>query len=130
MHLILRGEIRTGVGNFSYWLDKLEPYYTRKTGMLLFRGTLNVHLISGSYRTPTSALRLEKEEYGGRVSVSIVPCKIFGRKAFILRPDTDTGKRGDPPERILEITTNVNLRDTYKLKDGDVLEVEVSENSV
>ena len=130
MHLILRGEIRTGVGSFSYWLDKLEPYYTRKSGLRLFPGTLNVHLTSGSYRTPTSALRLEKEEYGGRVSVSIVPCKIFGRKGFILRPDTDTGKHGDPPERILEITTEVNLRDTYKLKDGDIIEVEVSENSV
>ncbi len=130
MHLILRGEIRTGVGNFSYWLDKLEPYYTRKTGMRLIPGTLNVHLISGSYGTPTNALRLEKEEYRGRVSVSIVPCKIAGRKAFILRPDTDTGKHGDPPERILEIATDVNLRDKYKLKDGDIVEIEVSENSV
>ncbi len=128
MDLILRGEIRTGVGNFSYWLDKLEPCYTRKTGMRLFPGTLNVHLTSGSYPTPTSALRLQKEEYGGRVSVSIVPCKIAGRKAFILRPDTDTGKYGDPPERILEIATDVNLRDTYQLKDGDVIEVEISED--
>jgi riboflavin kinase, archaea type len=130
MHLILRGEIRTGVGNFAYWLHKLEPYYTRKTGMRLFPGTLNVHLTCGSYRTPTNPLRLEKEEYDGRVSVSIVPCKIFGRNAFILRPDTDTGKHGDPPERILEIATDVNLRDTYNLKDGDVVDVEVSENSV
>ena len=130
MHLIVRGEIRTGVGNFSYWLDKLETYYTRKTGMRLFPGTLNVHLISGSYRTPANALRLEKEEYGGRVSVSIVPCKIGGRKAFILRPDTDTGKHGDLPERILEIATDLNLRDTYGLKGGDLVEVEVSENSV
>jgi hypothetical protein len=63
MHLTLRGEIRTGKGNFSYWLDKLEPYYTRKTGMRLFPGTLNVHLTSGSYRTPANALRLKKEEY-------------------------------------------------------------------
>ena len=130
MRLILRSEIRTGVGNFSYWLDKLEPYYTPKTGMRLFPGTLNVHLTSGSYRTPTSALRLEKEEYGGRVSVSIVPCKIAGRKAFTLRPDTDTGKYEDPPEKILEIATDVNLRDTYKLKDGDVIEVEASETSI
>ena len=128
MHLILYGEIRTGVGNFSHWLDKLEPHYTRKTWMLLFPGTLNVHLTSGSFRTPSNALRLEKEEYGGRVSVSIVPCKIVGRKAFILRPDTDTGKHGDPPERILEIATDVNLRDTHNLKDGDVVDVEISED--
>jgi riboflavin kinase len=128
--LILSGEIRTGKGNFSYWLDKLALYYTRKTGMRLFPGTLNVHLSTGSYPTPAKALRLEKEEYGGRVSISIVPCKIFGRKAFILRPDTDTGKHGDPPDKILEIATDVNLRDTYRLKDGDIVEVEVAENSV
>jgi len=97
--------------------------------MRLFPGTLNVHLTSGSYPTPANALRLEKEEYGGRVSVSIVSCKIVGRQAFILRPDTDTGKHGDPPERILEIATDVNLRDTYGLRDGDLVEVEVSENS-
>ena len=128
--LILSGEIRTGKGNFSYWLDKLALYYTRKTGLRLFPGTLNVHLSTGSYPTPAKALRLEKEEYGGRVSVSIVPCKIFGRKAFILRPDTDTGKHGDPPDKILEIATDVNLRDMYRLKDGDIVEVEVAENSV
>src|SRR6266550_1856985 len=130
MNLILRGEIRSGKGNCSYWLGKLERFYNRKTGTRLFPGTLNVHLTSGSYRTPANALRLEKEEYGGRVSVSVVPCKIVGRKAFILRPDTDTGKHGDPPERILEIATDVNLRDTYRLKDGDIVEIEVSENSV
>jgi riboflavin kinase len=127
--LILSGNIRTGKGNFSYWLDKLQPYYIRKTGVRLFPGTLNIHLTSGSYPTPANALRLEKEEYDGRVSVSIVPCKIFGRKAFILRPDTDTGKYGDPPEKILEIATDVNLRDTYELKDGDIVEVEVIESS-
>ena len=59
-----------------------------------------------------------------------MPCKIVGRKAFILRPDTDTGKHGDPPARILEIATDVNLRDMYKLKDGDLIELEVPENGV
>jgi CTP-dependent riboflavin kinase len=59
-----------------------------------------------------------------------VPCKIAGRKAFILRPDTDAGKYGDPPERILEIAADVNLRDMYRLKDGDIIEIEVSENSI
>ena len=121
--MTLRGVVRTGKGDFSYWLEKLGPYYTSKTGMKLFPGTLNVHLIDETYPTPKNALRLEKEEYGGRVSVSIVPCRILGRAAFILRPDTDQGKFGDPPEGILEIATDVNLRETYGLRDGDVVEV-------
>jgi len=93
--------------------------------MKLYPGTLNIHLIDASFITPIDAIRLEKEEYGGSVSVSISPCKIFGKKAFILRPDTDTGKLGDPPEKILEIATDVPLRETYNLKDGDIIQVEI-----
>lgn len=124
--MTLRGIVRSGKGDFSYWLEKLESYYTSKTGIKLFPGTLNVHLIDQVYVIPENPLRLEKEEYGGRVSVSIIPCQIFGRTAFILRTDTDPGKFGDKPEQILEIATDVKLRDTYGLKDGDVVEVEVS----
>ena len=123
--MILRGIVRSGKSDFNIWLRKLEPYYTAKTGMKLFPGTLNIHLIEQIYPTPEDPLRLEAHEYGGRVSVSIIPCRIFGRKAFILRPDTDRGKHGDPPEAILEIATDVKLREEYSLSDGDVVEVEV-----
>jgi riboflavin kinase len=122
---VLRGTVRSGKGNFSFWLAKLEPYYTQKTGMKLHPGTLNVHLTDAIFPTPNDSIRLEKEEYGGRVSVSMAPCRIFGRKAFILRPDTDHGKFGDPPERILEVATDVGIRETYGVKDGDIVEVEV-----
>ncbi len=128
--MILRGVVRSGKGDFSYWLEKLASFYTKKVGMKLFPGTLNVHLIDTEYPTPLNSLRLEKEEYGGRVSVSIFPCKIFGRKAFILRTDTDQGKFGDPPEAILEIATDVKLRQLYGLQDGDILEVEVPDPDV
>ena len=99
---LLRGIVRSGKGNFSLWLAKLEAYYTERTGMKLYPGTLNVHLSDAIFPTPKDAIRLEKEEYGGRVSVSMAPCRIFGRKAFILRPDTDDGKYGDPPEKITD----------------------------
>lgn len=121
----LRGIVRSGKNDFNLWLSKLEPYYTARTGMRLFPGTLNIHLIDQTFATPERRLRLEAAEYGGRVSVSIVPCRIFGRKAFILRPDTDRGKLGDAPEAILEVATDVKLRDVYGLSDGDVVEVEV-----
>jgi riboflavin kinase, archaea type len=123
---LLRGIVRSGKGDYSYWLAKLELYYTQKTGMKLYPGTLNIHLIETIFPTPMDAIRLEKEEYDGQVSVSIAPCRIFGRRAFILRPDTDDGKFGDPPERILEIATDVGIRDTYGVKDGDIIEVEIS----
>jgi riboflavin kinase, archaea type len=121
----LKGIVKTGKGDFAFWLEKLESFYTAKTGMRLFPGTLNVHLIDQIFPTPPNTLRLEKEEYGGSVSVSIIPCRIFGRAAFILRTDTDNGKHGDPPERILEIATDIKLRDAHQLRDGDVVEVEI-----
>ncbi len=60
------------MGDFSYWMNKLESHYLRKTGMKLHPGTLNVQL-EQPYSLRDKPLRLEKEEYGGTVSVSFVP---------------------------------------------------------
>lgn len=82
---ILRGAVVSGQGNFSYWIEQLQEHYTQKTGMRLFPGTLNI-LLDSPYVLPPQRLRLEKEEYGGAVSVNIVPCRIFGRAAFCCVP--------------------------------------------
>jgi riboflavin kinase len=42
--MILRGRVVSGMGNFSYWIEKLHEHHTRKTGMQLFPGTLNLQL--------------------------------------------------------------------------------------
>jgi len=36
---ILKGKVVSGLGNFSYWIEKLQEYYLRKTGMKFFPGT-------------------------------------------------------------------------------------------
>jgi riboflavin kinase, archaea type len=126
----LRGEIRAGKSDFSFWMDQLSSYYTQKTGMNFFPGTLNVHLIDCKYYFPQDCIRLEKEEYGGTVSVSMIQCLIFNRNAYILRTDSDTGKHGYLPEQILEIATNIKLRDEYQLKDGDIVEVEIKTGEI
>lgn len=130
MDIKLRGEIRTGKNDFSGWMKKLSSYYIQKTGMVFFPGTLNVHLIEHKYYFPQDCIRLEKEEYEGKVSVSMIPCKIFSKEAYILRTDSDTGKHGYSPEQILEIATNVKLRDEFELKDGDIIEVEVNAGQI
>lgn len=121
----LQGEIRTGKNDFSFWMDKLSAYYTQKTGMNFFPGTLNVHLLDYKYYFPNECIRLEPEEYGGTVAVSMVKCRIFSRDAYIMRTDSDTGKHGYTPEQILEIATDVKLRDRYNLRDGDLVEVAI-----
>ncbi|HEY1579804.1 MAG TPA: DUF120 domain-containing protein [Terracidiphilus sp.] len=123
---ILRGRVVSGIGSFAFWIDKLADHYQRKTGMRLFPGTLNVQLES-AWRLPENPLRLEGSEYGGAVSVSIVPCSIRGRSAFILRTDANEEGRGHHPKTIIEIATDVKLRDIFSLKDGDPVEIELTE---
>lgn len=110
------------MGNFSCWIEKLHDHYVRKTGMSLFPGTLNVQL-EEPYTLPAQAIRLEAEEYGGTVSVNIVPCSILGRSAYILRTDANEEGRGHHPRTIVEIATDVRLRDHFHLNDGDIVEI-------
>ena len=121
---LLRGSVVSGIGSFSYWIDKLQDHYAGKTGMRLFPGTLNLHL-DEPWSLPPQPIRLEAHEYGGSVSVNLVPCTVFGRRAFILRTDANEEGRGHHPRTIIEIATDVKLRDAYHLQDGDIVEVEV-----
>jgi riboflavin kinase len=122
--VVLSGIVVGGQGDFADWIEKSQEHYTRKTGMILFPGTLNI-LLNYPYSLPPDAIRLEKEEYGGKVSLSLVPCRIFDRRAFLLRTDANEAGRGHHPRTISEIATDVNLREHYKLKDGDRVAVEV-----
>jgi riboflavin kinase len=120
----LEGSVVTGVGNFSYWIEKLREHYRQKTGMLLFPGTLNIELRE-PYNLPASRRRLEAAEYGGTVSINIVPCMILGKKAVILR--TDKADAEEESRRILEVACEVCLRDEFNLQDGDLVEVEIAD---
>jgi riboflavin kinase len=119
----LRGRVTSGRGDFGYWIERLSSFYEQKTGMRFYPGTLNVEL-SSSYLVPADAMRLEASEYGGSVSVSIVPCRIFGRPAFLLRTDQNQDGTGHHPRNIIEIATDIRLRDAYELKDGDLIDVQ------
>ena len=122
--IILKGIVVSGLGDFSYWIEKLKEVYKKKTGMLFYPGTLNIQL-EHPFDLPKNVIRLEKEEYGGTVSVSILPCEIFGKESFILRTDKNAMGMGDHPKTIIEIATDVKLREHYDLKDGDLVEVKV-----
>jgi riboflavin kinase len=95
---VLRGKVVSGKGNFSYWIEKLAEHYQQKTGMKLFPGTLNVEL-EQPYSLPKQVVRLEGWEYGGSVSVNIVPRSILGKSGFILRTDANEEGRGHHQRR-------------------------------
>lgn len=121
---VLRGRVESGIGDFSGWIAKLNAHYERKTGMKFFPGTLNVRLAE-EYALPADRVRLEAHEYGGTVSVNIVPCRVFGRRAFILRTDANEGGAGRHPRTVVEIASDVKLRDEYGLQDGDEVSIEI-----
>ena len=123
---VLRGKVESGIGDFGRWIEKLQAHYERKIGMKLYSGTLNVRLTE-PYTEPAGCARLEASEYGGSVSVNIVPCCILGRRAFILRTDSNEGKKGSHPRTVVEIASDVKLRDEYHLVDGDEVFVEVED---
>ena len=124
MMRVLKGKVVTGVGNFSFWIEKLRDHYRHKTGLRLFPGTLNIQL-DEPFDLPTGRARLEAREYGGTVSVNIVPCTILGRRAVILR--TDKADSELPSRMIIEVACEVKLRDEHQLRDGDVVEVAVAD---
>jgi riboflavin kinase len=121
---VLKGKVVTGVGNFSFWIEKLQDHYRRKTGLRLFPGTLNIQL-DEPFDLPRGRERLEAREYGGTVSVNIVPCTILGRRAVILR--TDKADSELQSRMIIEVACEVKLRDRHQLRDGDVVEVAVAD---
>ncbi len=122
--MLLRGRVASGQGNFSFWIETLKEHYFRKTGLHLYPGTLNI-LLEEDWSVPENCMRLEAAEYGGRVSVNLVPCRVFGRAAFVLRTDLNESGMGPHPKNLIEIATDIRLRDAYELQDGDWVEIEI-----
>jgi riboflavin kinase len=123
---VLRGKVESGTGNFAQWILTLNAHYERKTGLKLFPGTLNVRL-SEPYTIPKDCLRLQAHEYDGSVSVNIVPCRLLGQRAFILRTDANELGTGSHPQTVVEIASDVKLRDAYGLSDGDAVSIEIED---
>ena len=119
----VRGRVVSGRANFGLWIERLSDFYEKKTGVRLYPGTLNIELPT-PYSLPPEVIRLEANEYGGSVSVSIVPCRIFDRQAFLLRTDQNERGTGHHARNIIEIATDIRLREAYQLKDGDWVDVE------
>jgi CTP-dependent riboflavin kinase len=124
----VRGRVESGHGDYAQWIALYQEYYRAKTGLTLFPGTLNLDL-AHPYELPSDKIiRLEGQEYGSRVSVSIVPVRIFERPGVILRPDLPPWATAeDAADRLLtlEVATDVKLREAYDLQDGDEVEVTI-----
>jgi len=116
--MALQGKVISGLGEGSFWVKKIANVFKEKTGMNLFYGTLNIEL-DKPYKLGEDIIIVHKKEYGGAEELYFEPCKMNGYDAYIIRTAKSESGEGGHPLTILEIMSDVNLRDKFGLKDGD-----------
>lgn len=122
--MILKGKVKSGFGQASFWMKKAEQVFYNKIGVKLFYGTLNIEL-DKDYELKGNLTVLHKEEYGGTQEVYMQECEILGHKSYILRTDKNMSENRDHPLNLIEIVSDVNFREKYNLKDGDEISVSI-----
>lgn len=116
--MILKGKVKTGLGNASFWIKKIEEAFYRIESIRLFHGTLNIEL-EEEYELKNYWI-ISKDEYGGTQDVYIQECEVFGERSYIVRSEKTAHKFS-----IIEIVSNVNFREKYSLKDDDEVEIKI-----
>lgn len=114
--MLLKGIVKKGLGNASFWVEKIENVFYKKTGMKLYYGTLNIEL-EEPYELENYWI-IEKQEYGGTQNVFVQKCRIKGIQAYILRSEKTAHK-----SNIIEIVSDVKFRENFDLEDEDNIEV-------
>lgn len=122
----LKGIVRSGFGNASFWVEKVSKIFQKKYNMKLFPGTLNIEL-ENSYIL-NSDDKIFPNEYGGKYEVLVEKILILDNEGYILRPEINNVSGGDHPLNIIEVVSDINLRKKYHLKDGD--EISIVLNSI
>lgn len=126
----LTGTVESGLGEGQYYLNKpgYRDQLVNKCGFTPFDGTLNVR-VSDSQMTKLSLvpagsrIRIDSFRADGRTygEAECIPAVIRKIRCAIIRPKRShhTG--------VLEIISAEHLRSRLKLKDGDSLEITISE---
>lgn len=118
---VLHGTVASGKSDLAHWMRTYAAAYSEATGLALYAGSLNV-VLAAPYELPADRIRLPASAVG--VDVNLVECRAFGRRVFIFRTDADDAK-GPDQRCLIEILSDVRLRDEYRLSDGNAVEVVV-----
>ncbi len=89
----------------------------------MFLGTLNLELDKDIILENTD--KITPEEYDGDFEVLVEKCEIQGHRAYIVRPEKNNKEGGDHSLNIVEIVSDVNIREITEAKDGDFLIIEI-----
>ena len=127
---VLEGRVQPGKGDASRWLSRFNAAYSRKLGMPVFPGSLNVALPHAfDWHAPqlqADTVWFGREEYAGERDILLLPCRLRNLgdlPAFLWTPTTAARDRPDP--WVIEIVAPVGLRTTFGLRDGDAVVVEL-----
>ena len=124
--LLVKGKVFSGSGEGAKFIQLpwVRKQIAEKLGFIPYPGTLNIKTTGGS-RELKELLKDEK-------AIEISPIEGFCRgrcfrailignlKCAIIVPEIP-----NYPENTVEIIAQVNLREKFKLKDGDVIEVKI-----
>ena len=126
----IKGRVQSGKNDASHWLSLFNEAYSRKVGMPIFPGSLNLVMDQRfdwyAPRYKSGLIWFGQEEYGGARDILMHPCilaSLKNHKAFIWA--TINAARELQGPWVVEIVTDVKLRDVYQLFDGDWVEIEV-----
>jgi len=128
--LILVGRVQSGEGDACRWLERFNAAYSRKLGMPVFPGSLNLalpHALDWHVaELQPYVIWFGREEYGGERDILLLPCRLpslGGQRVFLWT--TTTATRDPEDMRVVEIVAPIGLRATFGLRDGDEVTVEV-----
>ena len=117
--IILKGIVFTGANVALKSLSPLFEQIKYRSGISsLIPGTLNLKLAQD--HIGYLDIIFLAHEYNHHEHVFLERCNIFNKKALIAR--TSTNFHGNT---VIEVIAQEHLRETYDLKDGDEVEVEV-----
>lgn len=119
----LQGKLTTGLGTAKMWVGKIEKVFEEKTGIKLYHGTLNIKLEHDYTIEPDWIIK--PEDFGGTENVLVKDCKILGNIAYIVRAEKNQKGKGEHDLKILEIVSDINFRETYDLKDGENIMIQI-----
>jgi riboflavin kinase len=123
--LLVKGKVFSGSGESARFIEIpwVRKQIAEKLGFIPYPGTLNIKLAEGI----ANSKLLKKAK-----AIEILPTEGFCRgrcfnacfmdtlKCAIVIPEVE-----NYPENILEVIAAINLREKFKLKDGDIVDVKI-----
>lgn len=121
--MIIKGRIKSGYGNASFWVKKINNIFKQRYKEELFPGTLNVELEEPYILSNTDMI--EPGEYNGQYVVYVKEAMINGYKVHIVRTERNNLPNGDHSLNVIEIVSRENLRETLHLENDDIVNIEI-----